>query len=60
MRQACERATIINHQKLQIMITLEEREFHAKVKTRLERIESILGDIAKSLDSLSKIMEEKL
>ena len=42
------------------MITLEEREFRAKVKTRLERIESILGDIAKSLDSLSKIMEEKL
>ena len=42
------------------MITLEEREFHAKVNTRLERIERILGDIAKSLDSLSKIMEDKL
>lgn len=39
---------------------MEEREFHAKVKTRLERIENILGDIAKSLDSLSKIMEERL
>ena len=61
MRQACECATIIiNHLKLQIMITLEEREFHAKVKSSLGRIEKTLGNISVSLDKLAKVMEGRV
>lgn len=52
--------TIINHLKLQIMITLEEREFHAKVKTRLERIENVLVKISDTLECLTKTLEGRL
>ena len=52
--------TIINHLKLQIMITLEEREFHAKVKSSLGRIEKTLGNISVSLDKLAKVMEGRV
>ena len=42
------------------MITLEEREFHAEVKSSLGRIEKTLGNISVSLDKLAKVMEGRV